>query len=154
MMDFEREEEYYNFKLRTRRTLVNPLDTMNLVQQDLWKHKLHGVTTAEETKITEDGVETSAGETKKSINLLYEEAYQSEDDLNTPIMKQKFHGKQHESKGFTFQVDQDGNTNYDWASIWPTQRSFTDSLIPFDIRQGHTGPKRYRPDKFQNTQVS
>ena len=61
MMDFEREEEYYNFKLRTKRTLVNPIETMNVSQQDLWNHKLYGVTTAEETNVKEDGVDIQLG---------------------------------------------------------------------------------------------
>ena len=89
--------------------------------------------------------------------MLYEEAYQSQDDLTTPIFKQKFHGKHYESKGFTFQADQDGKTNYDWTAMWPTHRSFTDTLIPFDVRIGHRHVKREtsvtRPDKIHNSQV-
>jgi hypothetical protein len=77
MMDFERAEEYYNHQLRTKRTLVNPLDTMNLIQKDLWKHKLMGCTTAEDATVIEDDIEETPGNSVKSINLLYEEAYQS-----------------------------------------------------------------------------
>ena len=87
------------------------------------------------------------------VYYFFEINQNEEDDLTMPIMKQKFHGKQFESKGFTFQVDQEGKSNYDWHSVWPTQRSFTDSLIPFDIRQGHRAIMRNRQDKFNNTQV-
>ena len=88
--------------------------------------------------------------------MLYEEAYRSEEDLNMPMVKRKFHARQFGSKGFSFKADQDGKTNYDWAAIWPSQRSFTDSLVPFDIRQGNRTTAfnlRLRPDKFSNTQV-
>merc|ERR1712130_536944 len=157
MMDFEREEEYYNFKLRTRRTLVKPIEQMNVVHRDLWKHKLHGVTSADETIHHEGGETHNLGTTKESINLLYEEAYRSEEDLNMPMVKRKFHARQFGSKGFTFKADQDGKTNYDWAAIWPSQRSFTDSLVPFDIRQGNRTTAfnlRLRPDKFHNSQLN
>ena len=38
-MDAEREEEKYNFDLRTRRKLINPLKTMNMVQRDMWEQE-------------------------------------------------------------------------------------------------------------------
>ena len=60
-MDFEREEEYYNWKLKTRRTLVRPIEEMNLLQKDMWKQKLLGVTKASETTFEEDGVEETIG---------------------------------------------------------------------------------------------
>ena len=60
-MDFEREEEYYNWKLKTRRTLVRPIEEMNFLQKDMWKQKLHGVTKASETTFEEDGVEETIG---------------------------------------------------------------------------------------------
>ena len=32
-------------------------------------------------------------------------------------------------------ASQKGEANYDWRAIWPTQSSFKDSLVPFDVRQ-------------------
>ncbi|CBY20603.1 unnamed protein product [Oikopleura dioica] len=153
-IDAEREEEKHNFDLRTRRKLINPLKTMNMVQRDMWEQKLEGVTKAEELYHDENGEKSFPGKSVKSINLLYENSYDSEDILNEPIGKQKWHGNQLASKGFALQVDQEGETNYKWASLWPTHRSFTDSIVPFDVRAGHKRGTAQRPDKNFNSQLN
>ena len=39
------------------------------------------------------------------------------------------------SKSMSFKVDHHGNSNYNWQQLWPTQKSFRDTLVPFDVRQ-------------------
>ena len=60
-----------------------------------------------------------------NIHSLYNNPYESENEggWNTKwTEKQK--NKTITSKSFSFKVDQDGNANYDWQSLWPTQKSY------------------------------
>jgi len=183
IIDYERADEKWHWAHQHHlRMFGHPGKTLNkLLKHDLLMNRMFGVTSREREDGPVNGlserqknrfanvdrqqelmqwgtdVPKALKEPKdfKNINSLFNHPYESEDEGG---WKSKWAEKQRNktitSKSFGFRVDQDGNTNYDWQSLWPTQKSYKDSLVPLDLRAGAKLHGRARPTKFNNNQLN
>ena len=146
IVDYERADEkwFWAHKHHLRRFAHPDRVEGKLLNQDLIRNRMFGVTSRERpwtSQYHEDpdvdvqpevmkwgtDVPESLKQPKDfpNIHSLYNNPYESEDEGG---FKSKWAEKQKNktitSKSFSFRVDQDGNTNYDWQSLWPTQSSY------------------------------
>ena len=197
IMDYERADEKWQWahKHHLRQFQTPERIRKHLLKQDLLRNQMFGVTSRERpwTSPEDPDVDvqqevmkwgTDVPESLKqpkdfpNIHSLYNSPYESK---NKGGFKSEWADKQHNktitSKSFSFKVDQDGNTNYDWQSLWPTQKSYKgqgqinqkekkninisnhydptkDSLVPLDLKAGAKLHGRARPTKFNNNQLN
>lgn len=146
IVDYERADEkwFWAHKHHLRRFAHPDRVEGKLLHQDLIRNRMFGVTSRERPWKSEyhddpdvdvqpevmkwgTDVPESLKQPKDfpNIHSLYSNPYESE---NEGGFKSKWAEKQKNktitSKSFSFRVDQDGNTNYDWQSLWPTQSSY------------------------------
>ena len=144
--DYERADERWHWAHKNHLRQFTQPETLkgSLLRQDLARNQMFGVTSRERPWMHQNDSNEMYDDQQKcmmygtdvpeslkqpkdfpNIQSLYGNPYEGEDEGG---WKSKWAEKQHSktitSKSFSFKVDQDGNTNYDWQSLWPTQKSY------------------------------